>query len=80
MVPKLDPAIVKALSLDAASTTIASHGRSGFVSTFKVTSTDSDGQEKLFFVKTGKGKDSEIMFTGMPSSLTSPKSVHMRCE
>ena len=61
---KIDPAILKALSLEAASTTIASHGGSGFASTFKITSTGSDGQEKLFFIKQGKGKGSEIMFAG----------------
>ena len=65
MAPKLDPAITKALCLDAPSTTIASHGGSGFASTFKITSTV-DGKEKLFFIKTGKGKDSEIMFAGIP--------------
>jgi hypothetical protein len=64
MTRKIDPAILKALSLEAASTTIASHGGSGFASTFKITSTGSDGQEKLFFVKQGEGKASEIMFAG----------------
>jgi hypothetical protein len=69
MVPKIDPAILQALSLDAATTTIASHGGSDFASTFKITSKGSDGDEKLFFVKQGKGKESEIMFAG--NSLTS---------
>jgi hypothetical protein len=63
MAPKLDPAILKALSLDAATTTLAAHGGSGFAFTGKVTSVV-DGKEKLFFVKTGKGKDSEVMFAG----------------
>jgi protein-ribulosamine 3-kinase len=64
MAPKIDPAILKALSLDAATTTIASHGGSDFASTFKIMSNGSDGEEKLFFVKQGKGKESEIMFAG----------------
>jgi len=64
MAPKIDPAILRALSLDAAATTIASHGGSGFASTFKITSKGSDGEEKLFFVKQGKGRESEIMFAG----------------
>jgi hypothetical protein len=64
MPPKLDPAIIKALALDASSTTIASHGGSGFASTFKITSTI-DGKQKYFFVKTGMGPDSAIMFTGI---------------
>lgn len=63
MAPKIDPAILAALSLDAATTSIASHGGSGFTSTYKITS-NVDGKEKLFFVKQGKGKGSEIMFTG----------------
>ena len=64
MAPKIDPAILKALSLEAATTSIASHGGSGFASTFKLTSTGPDGEEKQFFVKQGKGTESEIMFAG----------------
>ncbi|KAF4637512.1 hypothetical protein G7Y89_g555 [Cudoniella acicularis] len=64
MPPKIDEAILSALSLDAAAATITSHGGSGFASTFKITSQGNDGKEKLYFVKTGKGKDSEVMFTG----------------
>ena len=75
MTRKIDPAILKALSLEAASTTIASHGGSGFASTFKITSTGSDGQEKLFFIKQGKGKGSEIMFAGKKSSFNSMSEV-----
>jgi len=63
MTPKIDSAILKALNLDAATTTIANHGGSGFATTLKITSSV-DGKEKLFFVKMGKGKDSEIMFAG----------------
>src|SRR4051794_30411052 len=47
MTPKIDPAILKALSLDASNTTIAKHGGSGFASTYKLTSIV-DGKEKLF--------------------------------
>jgi protein-ribulosamine 3-kinase len=63
MAPELDPAILKALSLEASKTTFSAHGGSGFAFTGKVTSVV-DGKEKLFFVKTGKGKESEIMFAG----------------
>lgn len=63
MSPILDPAILKALSLDVALTSITSHGGSGFSSTAKIT-TKVDGEEKLYFVKTGSGKDAEIMFAG----------------
>jgi protein-ribulosamine 3-kinase len=75
MTRKIDPAILKALSLEAASTTMASHGGSGFASTFKITSTGSDGQVKLFFVKQGRGKGSEIMFAGKKSSFNSMSEV-----
>ncbi|KAH8593248.1 Fructosamine/Ketosamine-3-kinase [Bisporella sp. PMI_857] len=68
MAPKLDPSIVKALSLDLSKTTISSHGSSGFASTFKITTAVNE-QEKLFFIKTGTGKGGEIMFTGEHSSL-----------
>jgi len=63
MALKLDPAILKVLSIDASNTTLAAHGGSGFAFTGKVTSTV-DGKEKLYFVKTGKGKESSIMFAG----------------
>ncbi|KUJ08598.1 Ketosamine-3-kinase [Mollisia scopiformis] len=69
MPPKIDPAILKALSLDEANTTISSHGGSGFVSTFKLTTKDKDEKEKLYFVKTGKGRECEIMFAGEHASL-----------
>lgn len=63
MPPELDSAIVKALALDISSTKITSHGGGGFASTSKITSTI-DGKENHFFVKTGRGPDSAIMFTG----------------
>jgi len=74
MTPKIDPAILKALSLDAATTTIASHGGSDFASTFKITSKGSDGEEELFFLKQGKGKKSETMFAGESAHLLSKES------
>ncbi|KAL2066523.1 hypothetical protein VTL71DRAFT_2594 [Oculimacula yallundae] len=74
MAPNIDPAILKALSVDAASTTIVSHGGSGFSSTYKLSSRGSDGQEKLHFVKTGK-KGSEVMFAGEHASLNTIHSI-----
>ena len=71
MPPKIDPAILKALVLEASNTTLAAHGGSGFAFTGKLTSVV-DGKEKLFFVKTGKGDESEVMFTGTISSFLSP--------
>lgn len=63
MAANVDPAILEALELDPKVTNIASHGGSGFASTFKLSSTV-DGKEKNYFVKTGTGADSELMFKG----------------
>lgn len=59
----VDPAILDALKLDPAQSQIHAHGGSGFASTFKISSTV-DGQPVHYFVKTGDGKDSEVMFKG----------------
>lgn len=81
MAPKIDPAILKALSLDGANTTLTSHGGSGFSSTYKLSSRGGDGKEKTYFVKTG-GKGSEVMFAGKYSilvhSLKYPQSRYQR--
>ena len=63
MASGVDPAILDALDLDPARTRIASHGGSGFASTFKLSSVKG-GQEANYFVKTGTGKDAEVMFRG----------------
>ncbi|TGO35379.1 hypothetical protein BHYA_0160g00120 [Botrytis hyacinthi] len=73
MSSKVDPAILKALSLDPSSATISKHGGSGFAKTFKISGTV-DGMQKLFFVKTG-GRDSEEMFTGEHASLNAIHSI-----
>lgn len=63
MAPNVDSAILDALGLDPSITKIATHGGSGFASTFKLSSTV-NGEVKNYFVKTGTGKDAELMFTG----------------
>lgn len=68
MSPPVDPAILEALGLDPAQTKMTSHGGSGFASTFKLTSTV-DGAQKNFFVKTGTGRNADVMFTGEHASL-----------
>ncbi|KAH6656336.1 fructosamine kinase [Truncatella angustata] len=68
MAPTVDPAILEALQLDPAASKISSHGGSGFASTFKISSTV-DGKDMNYFVKTGSGADSEIMFKGEHASL-----------
>lgn len=64
----VDPAILEALGLDAQNTTQTTHGGAGFSSTFKVASTK-DGEQVNYFVKTGTGKDADIMFKGEHASL-----------
>ncbi|KAI9742497.1 MAG: hypothetical protein M1818_004031 [Claussenomyces sp. TS43310] len=61
MAPSIDPAIIEALALDPRVTTVANHGGSGFSTTLKITS-EVNGEEKLYFVKTGNGQDAGIMF------------------
>jgi protein-ribulosamine 3-kinase len=68
MPPPVDSAILEALGLDPAQTKMTSHGGSGFASTFKLTSTV-DGAEKNLFVKTGTGRNADVMFTGEHASL-----------
>jgi protein-ribulosamine 3-kinase len=63
MSPSVDSAIIEALGLDPAVTKISSHGGSGFASTFRISST-ADGKDVNYFVKTGSGADSELMFKG----------------
>ncbi|KAF4462030.1 serine threonine kinase [Fusarium albosuccineum] len=65
---KVDPAILEALGLDSDNSSIASHGGSGFASTFKI-STTVDGKPASYFVKTGTGKEAEVMFRGEHASL-----------
>jgi protein-ribulosamine 3-kinase len=60
---KVDPAIIEALGLDPANSAMNSHGGSGFASTFKITS-EKDGKPLNYFVKTGTGKEAEVMFRG----------------
>jgi hypothetical protein len=60
---KVDPAIIEALGLDPASAAMHSHGGSGFASTFKIKG-EKDGKPVNYFVKTGTGKDAEVMFRG----------------
>ena len=64
MPPSLDAAIVRALSLDASQAKIASHGGSGFASTYRVT-TDTMSA----FIKTSTSKDAATMFEGEHASL-----------
>lgn len=72
---KLDSAVAKLLSLDPAKTTVASAGGGGMssASTHKITTTLADGTQKSYFLKSGFGKDAEVMFRGEHASL---KAIH----
>lgn len=75
----VDSAILEALGLDPDTTEIVTHGGSGFSSTFKLTASK-NGQKVNYFVKTGAGPDSEIMFRGQhhlcPDSLLPVRIVY----
>jgi hypothetical protein len=63
---QLDEAVVNLLKLNPASTSVASAGGGGCssASTSKITTKDEDGNTKYYFMKSGTGKDAEIMFEG----------------
>lgn len=65
MSPGVDAAITEALGLDPSVAQIAAHGGSGFASTFKL-SAKAHGEDVHYFVKTGTGADSQVMFQGEP--------------
>ncbi|PFH62430.1 hypothetical protein XA68_13656 [Ophiocordyceps unilateralis] len=65
----VDPAILEALGLDGAQTKMAPHGGSSFSSTFKLTTTTDSGERRSLFVKTGAGREAELMFCGEHASL-----------
>ncbi|KAL8872608.1 MAG: hypothetical protein Q9174_001789, partial [Haloplaca sp. 1 TL-2023] len=67
---KLDPSVMKALSLDPSATTVSTHGSSGFNATAKISTTLADGTQKHLFMKTAAGKDAEVMFRGEHASLS----------
>lgn len=76
---KVDSAITKLLNLDPSVTSMSSHGGGGMSSatTGKINTTLPDGRQKLYFMKTGVGRDAEIMFRGaLPSLNPAPDLVH----
>ncbi|KAF7196932.1 Ketosamine-3-kinase [Pseudocercospora fuligena] len=74
---KLDSAIVSLLGVDPNNATVSSAGGGGMssASTSKITAKLEDGTTKQFFMKSGKGKDAEIMFTGEHASLNAMHDV-----
>lgn len=72
---QVDSASIKLLSLDPSKTTVSSHGGGGMssASTAKIVSTLPDGKRKVFFMKTGSGKDAEVMFRGAAFSQLVPR-------
>lgn len=76
---KIDPAILRALSLSPSNTTLSSHGGSGFTSTGKIDAALPDGSKKSFFLKTGTGRDSATMFAGEHASLNALHTIPSLC-
>ncbi len=76
---QIDPAIPRTLSLPPSNTTLSSHGGSGFTTTGKLSITLADGSKKLYFLKTGAGRDSEVMFAGEHSSLNALRTIPSLC-
>ena len=76
---KIDPAILRALSLSPSNTTLAAHGGSGFATTGKLTTTLPDGTKKQFFLKTGQGAASATMFAGEHASLNAIHTIPSLC-
>lgn len=68
--PSIDPSILRALSLDASTAKIASHGGSGFASTFRITTSTTS-----IFVKTSPGSAAATMFEGEHASLNAINSA-----
>ncbi|KAI4199665.1 MAG: hypothetical protein LQ350_004456 [Teloschistes chrysophthalmus] len=66
---KLDTTIIEALSLDPNTTTVKTHGSSGFNATAKISTTLNDGTQKHLFMKTAHGQKAEVMFRGELASL-----------
>lgn len=64
MPTKIDPALLRALSLDPSNTSIQSHGGSGFASTFRLKTPTTS-----IFVKIAAGPESAVMFKGEHASL-----------
>ncbi|KIW44241.1 uncharacterized protein PV06_05267 [Exophiala oligosperma] len=60
----IDPAIVRALSLDVGTSKMATHGGSGFSSTFRITT-----PTRSMFVKTSSEAGAKVMFEGEHASL-----------
>jgi hypothetical protein len=77
---KLDPAVVKLLDLDVATTTVSSAGGGGCssASTSKIVSKLQDGTAKVFFMKTGSGEDAKVMFEGRSYAKTRRGGVILR--
>lgn len=64
---KVDQAVIDLLNLDPDNTSVSSAGGGGCssASTSKITSKSSDGTDQVFFMKTGKGEEAEVMFRGI---------------
>jgi protein-ribulosamine 3-kinase len=62
----LDEAVIKLLKVDPELTSVSAPAGAGSssASTSKISTKDDNGKTKHFFMKTGSGKDAEVMFQG----------------
>ena len=72
---KLDPSILRTLSLDPATTTVSTHGSSGFNSTAKITTTLPTKTQKHLFMKSAPSTAAAEMFRGEHASLNAIHAV-----
>lgn len=63
----LDPAVAKIIGVDPQDAIVSSAGGGGCssASTYKIASCLQDGTEKVYFMKTGNGREAEVMFEGL---------------
>ncbi|KAK3049013.1 hypothetical protein LTR09_009667 [Extremus antarcticus] len=68
---KVDPAIISLLKLDPSNASVSSAGGGGMssASTSKITAKLQDGSTMQYFMKTGRGKEAEVIFEGEHASL-----------
>jgi protein-ribulosamine 3-kinase len=74
---KLDQAVAEVIRIKASNTTISSAGGGGCssASTWRIDVTEENGSKKAYFMKSGKEKDSEVMFKGEHASLSAIHAV-----
>lgn len=66
----VDPAILESLQLDGTCSTLSRYGSSNFSTSYRLDSVV-NGENVIYFVKTGSGPEAETMFQGTVNMLCS---------